>query len=55
MERIYEYASFVDAHTVEAAGKYYTAPHILVATGGHALYPDIPGAQFGMVSDDFLL
>ena len=53
VERIYEYASFVDAHTVEAAGKYYTAPHILVATGGHALYPDIPGAQFGMVSDDF--
>ena len=43
VERVYDYATFVDAHTVEVAGAYYTAPHILIATGGHALYPDIPG------------
>lgn len=53
VERIYEYARFVDAHTVEAAGQYYTAPHILIATGGHAIYPNIPGAEYGMVSDGF--
>src|SRR5699024_12714893 len=53
VERVKAYASFLDAHTVEAAGKYYTAPHILIATGGHALYPDIPGAEYGMTSDGF--
>lgn len=53
VERVYDYANFVDSHTVEAAGQYYTAPHILIATGGHALYPDIPGAEYGMISDDF--
>lgn len=53
VERVKAYASFLDAHTVEAAGKYYTAPHILIATGGHALYPDIPGAEYGITSDGF--
>lgn len=52
VERVYDYATFVDAHTVEVAGA-YTAPHILIATGGHALYPDIPGAQYGITSDGF--
>lgn len=53
VERVYEYATFVDAHTVEAAGELYTAPHILIATGGHALYPEIPGAEYGITSDGF--
>lgn len=53
VERVYEYATFIDAHTVEAAGEVYTAPHILIATGGHALYPDIPGSEYGITSDGF--
>ncbi|MGT2907243.1 glutathione-disulfide reductase [Streptococcus dentiloxodontae] len=53
VERVYDYARFVDAHTVEAAGELYTAPHILIATGGHALYPDIPGSEYGITSDGF--
>ncbi|MBM7636060.1 glutathione-disulfide reductase [Streptococcus saliviloxodontae] len=53
VERVYEYATFVDAHTVEVAGERYTAPHILIATGGHALYPEIPGAEYGITSDGF--
>lgn len=53
VERIYDYATFVDTHTVEVAGELYTAPHILIATGGHALYPDIPGAEYGTTSDGF--
>lgn len=53
VERVYDYATFVDAHTIEAAGERYTAPHILIATGGHALYPDIPGAEYGITSDGF--
>ncbi|WP_242258828.1 glutathione-disulfide reductase [Streptococcus thoraltensis] len=53
VERIYDYATFVDAHTVEVAGEQYTAPHILVATGGHAVIPEIPGAEYGITSDGF--
>lgn len=47
------YGRFVNAHTVEAGGELYTAPHILIATGGQALVPDIPGAEYGMTSDGF--
>ena len=53
VERVYEYAKFVDPHTVEVAGERYTAPHILIATGGHALYPNIPGSEYGITSDGF--
>ncbi|WP_455444521.1 glutathione-disulfide reductase [Streptococcus salivarius] len=53
VERVYEYARFVDHHTVEVAGERYTAPHILIATGGHALYPNIPGSEYGITSDGF--
>jgi len=53
VERVYEYAKFVNPHTVEVAGERYTAPHILIATGGHALYPNIPGSEYGITSDGF--
>ena len=53
VERVYEYARFVDPHTVEVAGERYTAPNILIATGGHALYPNIPGSEYGITSDGF--
>ena len=53
VERVYEYARFVDPHKVEVAGERYTAPHILIATGGHALYPNIPGSEYGITSDGF--
>lgn len=53
VERVYEYARFVEPHTVEVAGERYTAPHILIATGGHALYPNIPGSEYGITSDGF--
>lgn len=47
-------AQFVDARTVECEnGVRLSAPHILIATGGHAVKPDIPGAELGGVSDDF--
>ncbi|KFP25633.1 hypothetical protein N325_08797, partial [Colius striatus] len=42
--------------TIEVEGKKYTAPHILIATGGRpAVPPDskIPGASLGMTSDGF--
>ncbi|MDJ0820602.1 MAG: FAD-dependent oxidoreductase [Paracoccaceae bacterium] len=46
-------ARIKDAHTVElASGETKTAKHILVATGGHPVRPDMPGAELGIVSDD---
>ncbi|XP_069711174.1 glutathione reductase, mitochondrial isoform X2 [Phaenicophaeus curvirostris] len=42
--------------TVEVNGKKYTAPHILIATGGHPSVPPdskIPGASLGITSDGF--
>jgi len=47
-------ARFVDAHTVECDdGLRLGAPQILIATGGHAVRPDVPGAELGGDSDDF--
>ena len=39
-------------HTVEAGGRTYSARYILVAVGGRAERPAIPGAELGIVSDD---
>lgn len=47
--------TIVDAHTVEVAGKRYTAERILVATGGAPHVPDnIPGAELGITSNEAL-
>jgi glutathione reductase (NADPH) len=46
-------ARFVDAHTVDVAGTQFTAPHIVIATGGVPTYPEIPGASLGITSDGF--
>ena len=45
-------AKLVDAHTVEAAGKRYTARHILIATGARATIPGIAGAELGITSNE---
>ncbi|MBS4749934.1 glutathione-disulfide reductase [Carnobacteriaceae bacterium zg-ZUI78] len=46
-------ASFIDNHTVEVNGEFYTAPHILIATGGKPSVPDVEGVELGETSDDF--
>ena len=46
-------ARFVDAHTVEVGGARLTAPHIVIATGGVPIVPDLPGARLGITSDGF--
>ncbi|MDQ3229890.1 MAG: glutathione-disulfide reductase [Pseudomonadota bacterium] len=47
-------ATFVAPDTVETSdGVRLRAPHILIATGGQPLRPKIPGAELGLVSDDF--
>jgi glutathione reductase (NADPH) len=54
-------ASFLDARTVSVAGagagagagRTFTAPHIVIATGGRPQVPRIPGAEYGITSDGF--
>jgi glutathione reductase (NADPH) len=43
-----------DAHTVEVAGRTYTADKILVAVGGHPTVPDIPGIEHVISSNEAL-
>jgi glutathione reductase (NADPH) len=45
---------FVDAHTVENSdGARLHGERILIATGGRPRRPALPGAELGLVSDDF--
>ena len=45
-------AKVVDPHTVEVGGKRVTAEHILVATGGWPVVPDIPGKELAITSNE---
>ena len=47
------YARFKDAHTVIVGDDEYEAERIVIATGGQPMVPDIPGAEYGITSDDF--
>ncbi len=52
--RVPQRGRLLDAHTVECAdGVRLSAAHIVLATGAHPQRPDIPGAELGLVSDDF--
>lgn len=53
IERIEGFARFVDANTIEVNGQQYRAKHILLATGGQPVWPDVPGAEHGVDSDGF--
>ena len=45
---------FIDAHTLQTdQGQRVSAAQVLVATGGSPKRPAIPGAELGLVSDDF--
>lgn len=44
-------ARFIDAHNLRVAERTVTAERILVAAGGRPWVPDIPGAEFGITSD----
>ena len=46
-------ASFIDANTIEVAGRKYAADRIVIATGGRPSVPAIPGADLGITSDGF--
>jgi len=44
-------ARLLDAHTVEVAGIKRSAERILIATGGKAIVPDIPGNEHALTSN----
>lgn len=46
-------ARFEDARTLMVNEEPYTAPHILIASGGRPQIPDLPGAELGLSSDGF--
>lgn len=48
-----EYATFVDEHTIKAGEDTYTAPHILIATGGRPKKLGIPGEEYAIDSNGF--
>jgi glutathione reductase (NADPH) len=45
-------ASLVDAHTVQAGGKRFTAERILIATGGWPYVPEFPGSELVVTSNE---
>jgi glutathione reductase (NADPH) len=45
-------ARLLDAHTVEVAGKQYSAERILIATGGWPKIPEIPGREHIISSNE---
>jgi len=53
VEYIEGFAKFVDNRTVEVNGEKITADHIVIATGGRPVIPDVPGAEYGIDSDGF--
>jgi glutathione reductase (NADPH) len=46
-------ARFLGQGAVEVNGERLTARHIVIATGGRAIVPDLPGADHGITSDGF--
>jgi glutathione reductase (NADPH) len=46
-------ARFVDAHNLEVNGRRFSSRHIVIATGGKAMVPALPGAELGITSDGF--
>jgi len=53
VEHVTGWAQFSSAHSVQVGERELSAPHIIIATGGQPQLPAIPGAELGLVSDDF--
>lgn len=55
VELISGYAKFIDPHTVEVGDRKVTAAQILIAVGGEAVKPDIPGNEYAITSREIFL
>ncbi|MGM0122938.1 glutathione-disulfide reductase [Enterococcus sp. AZ194] len=53
VEVVKGYAKFKDQHILEVNGELYTAPNILIATGGKPSVMKIPGGELALDSNDF--
>lgn len=53
IEHVVGYGRFTGPDCVVAAGRELRAPHFIIATGGRPVRPAVPGAELGLVSDDF--
>ena len=53
IDEIRGHARFIDAHTLKVGDNRYTADHIVIASGGRPVMPDVPGANLGIDSDGF--
>jgi glutathione reductase (NADPH) len=53
IDRIQGHARFVDRSTIEVNGEYYSAEHLVIATGSEPIVPPLPGAELGITSDGF--
>ncbi|MCC5794693.1 MAG: glutathione-disulfide reductase [Chromatiales bacterium] len=51
--RIQGWASLAGPGRVRAGSLELEAPHVIIATGGRPAVPAVPGAELGLVSDDF--
>ena len=45
-------ATLADRHTVQVGERRWTAAHILIATGGRPVRPEVPGSGFAITSDE---
>ena len=53
IDEIRGHARFLDAHTLQVGDATYSADHIVIASGGRPVTPDVPGAELGIDSDGF--
>jgi glutathione reductase (NADPH) len=53
VELVRGFARFVDTRSIEVDGQRYSAPHVLIATGGRPWVPEVTGAELGIDSDGF--
>ena len=52
VQTIHAEAVFEKENVIQAGGRLYTAPHILIAVGGAPYKPALPGIECALVSDD---
>ena len=53
IEHIKGFAEFSGHKTVTVNGEFYSADHIVIATGTTPVIPNLPGAELGITSDGF--
>ncbi len=55
VELIQSRATILDPHTVEVGGRKVTADKILIAVGGEAVKPNLPGMEYALTSREMFL